>query len=554
MKLKFLTTFAAALIVLRAAALTPVQYVGDNFYSPTSSQQVMTNPFTIQPVFGSQVTVYGTTNLILGPVQTITPGTNGQVLFYLYPNSYVVTFPFINYSGIANIPDQTNVLNLATALNGVGTFTYTNNNNFLVYAAPGDTIGGTLAEKLTFSGGFVLITNYVGPDYILNLSLPTGLLFAPATNTVVTNFAAGLLLISNYFANAFNQLDGSANSIYPGTNNVVLGGTSNTLGSAWSTNETLIGGENNGLDGTIPDSTMIGGMLNHMTAYGRGSSILGGSNDVIDAYWCTVLGGSKNSINGGWNNTILGGYNNQIYYGATNSVGGGSGAAVGTPGSFVWSDSQGLTNQFGTTGANQFLVRVAGGVGINTNNPGTNSLAVFGNADATSISIGGTNLFTLFSTTGMSNALSILWAYNLNLASNLLYVTSGSNATFATAVSNQTYTLGQATTNNQNTVSNKLQTQILNVSNQVSTAQSKALTATLAATFASAGVGFNTPLMPDGNYSVVLTPQDSATAGALASGLSWWISTKTTSGFTLNVPYATNFNLNFECLVHENTQ
>jgi len=83
----------------------------------------------------------------------------------------------------------------------------------------------------------------------------------------------------------------------------------------------------------------------------------------------------------------------------------------------------------------------------------------------------------------------------------------------------------------------------------------KALTATVPATYSSIGIGFSTPLMPDGNYSVTLTPQDQATAEAPLNGIVWWVGSKNASGFTIYTTYATNaYNLNFECQVKENTQ
>jgi len=83
---------------------------------------------------------------------------------------------------------------------------------------------------------------------------------------------------------------------------------------------------------------------------------------------------------------------------------------------------------------------------------------------------------------------------------------------------------------------------------------SKAFSCTLPATYASIGIGFSTPLMPDGNFSVNLTPHDQNTANAYQAGLNWWVGLKNSSGFTIYADYATNFNLNFDCTVKENTQ
>jgi hypothetical protein len=52
-------------------------------------------------------------------------------------------------------------------------------------------------------------------------------------------------------------------------------------------------------------------------------------------------------------------------------------------GSFVWADYNPALDYFATTETNQFLIRALKGVGINTNNPGTNGLKVAGNIDST---------------------------------------------------------------------------------------------------------------------------------------------------------------------------
>ena len=159
------------------------------------------------------------------------------------------------------------------------------------------------------------------------------------------------------------------------------------------------------------------------------------------------------------------------------------------------------------------------------------------------------------SITNSSNGLSSLFSYNLYVVSNLLAGGINSNTLAITASSNS---LRSTIT----TTSNTLNTAVLNVSNFVagvsnlysSYGASKAFTATLPATYSSIGIGFSTPLMPDGNYSVSLFPQDANTADAILL-MQPYVSSKNNSGFTIYVLYATNaFNLNFECQVKENTQ
>lgn len=159
-----------------------------------------------------------------------------------------------------------------------------------------------------------------------------------------------------------------------------------------------------------------------------------------------------------------------------------------------------------------------------------------------------TNFLSQLTTT--SNGLSILWNYNLNTVSNGLQVQVTSNATAIVTASNALAARIIAT----NTA---LLSVIATTSNTfaASIGPAKAFSCSVPATYSSIGIGFNAPLMPDGNFSVVLLPQDQTTAEAPSQGLFWWVGSKTTSGFTIYVSYATNaYNLNFECLVKENTQ
>ena len=405
-----------------------------------------------------------------------------------------------------------------------------------------------------------------------------------ATNAVATNAAAQTLAVSNYFANSFNLIDGLGNVALPGTtatNNVMLGGQTNMV-AAYS-NQVLLGGDHNSL--AEPGSFIIGGENNFITWAGQNSGILGGSNNALIASSSVIVGGIYNNL--GWSsstkgtgNVILGGATNTIQ--RNNSIVGGTGAFANHDNVFIWSDSQGLTNTFTSTAANQYLIRAAGGVGINTNNPGSNAFAITGNLDATSMSMGGTNLFTLFSFTAATNALSQQWNYNLNVTSNGIAAQLGSNAIAITATSNSLVLqlgaattaitsssnalaaqivvnsnivgqLGADTTNNLITFSNQLYGDLTTVSNQI--VRSKAFSTYIPASYSSIGVAFATPLMPDGNYSVSLTPQDQTTAQALLAGMTWWVQEKNNSGFKIYVPFATNnFNLNFDCQVKENSQ
>ena len=211
--------------------------------------------------------------------------------------------------------------------------------------------------------------------------------------------------------------------------NVTVGAPSNLISGSTTRGATISGGRNNGISGN--DATISGGVNN--AADGSLSTIGGGTGNQSNATRSTVGGGSGNqadgsysSIGGGRNNltegiysTVGGGIDNRAtgsravvgggdenHAGGTRAtVGGGlenaaSGVAsvvpggidniadgttsfaagrratAGHDGAFVWSDSS--TNEFASSGNDQFLIRAGGGVGIGTDNP-TGALHVMGN-------------------------------------------------------------------------------------------------------------------------------------------------------------------------------
>ncbi len=386
-----------------------------------------------------------------------------------------------------------------------------------------------------------------------------------ASNNVLTNVTAQLVSQSNTFAAYTGALLGN-NPLSGSTNSGYFAGSSNSLANASAS--AIVGGQTNAVSNSL--AALIAGGVANSIAYSGGSVVDGGTADTItlspycaiiagnnnrisrsffsNTWSSAILAGSYNGISDGYGSVVLGGTSNEVghVYGFNGAYDGPfysfNSAALGVLANpihnnvFIWSDGYG--GLFRSTATNQFLIRASGGVGINTNNPGTNALAVRGNADFTSASLGGVNLLSLFSPTATSNGLSATWNYNLLSVSNALQaqVTVNSNAIL--------------------TASNALVSLVATTSNTfaVSIRPAKAFSAVLPATYASIGIGFSTPLMPDGNYSVSLFPQDAATAGALVE-MQPYVAAKNNSGFTLYVLYATNaFNLNFECQVRENTQ
>lgn len=150
------------------------------------------------------------------------------------------------------------------------------------------------------------------------------------------------------------------------------GGYSNSAGSE----STVGGGQGNSASGGR--STVAGGTSN--VASGSASTICGGSYNTASGFYGTVGGGSGNEAGGDY--SFAGGYHARV----RNPVQVGNGNTTGDEGTFIWADVSSY-GDFISTGPNQFLVRAAGGVGINTNTP-HESLTIGGNGSAIELGAG----------------------------------------------------------------------------------------------------------------------------------------------------------------------
>ena len=126
----------------------------------------------------------------------------------------------------------------------------------------------------------------------------------------------------------------------------ISGGALNTIGT--NSSATISGGYNNAA--LAISSTIGGGAANRIAATASYATISGGAVNTNSGNYATVVGGTMNTAAGDY------------------TLAAGRQAQANHAGSFVWADSQ--NTNFSTTANNQFLVRAAGGVGINTNNPG----------------------------------------------------------------------------------------------------------------------------------------------------------------------------------------
>lgn len=164
----------------------------------------------------------------------------------------------------------------------------------------------------------------------------------------------------------------------------ISGGGNSDIPNIVSSNFGTVGGGQENIAGAFV-STVGGGRDNF--ASGIGSTVGGGSNNIANGLVSTVGGGQSNIASGSVS-MVPGGWDCQA--GGESSLAAGrraivrdpatSGDTNGDEGTFVWADS---TNaDFTSTGANQFLIRAIGGVGIGTSSP-SNQLSVQGDADFT---------------------------------------------------------------------------------------------------------------------------------------------------------------------------
>lgn len=191
-----------------------------------------------------------------------------------------------------------------------------------------------------------------------NANTLTGTNFIGTTDDRPLDFRAGnarALRIEPTFIGEPNILLGvSGNAVGAGILGATIGGGGqnggpgpNRIDGSYST---VAGGSGNRILTSADYSVVGGGIQNVINSNANGSVIGGGeNNDVgLDGNYAVVPGGRNNAANA--NDTLAAGRN----------------ARANHPGSFVWADGQ--STFFGTSTSNQFLIRAAGGIGINTTN------------------------------------------------------------------------------------------------------------------------------------------------------------------------------------------
>ncbi len=193
----------------------------------------------------------------------------------------------------------------------------------------------------------------------------------------------------NQASSVFATVAGGGSNAANGQYAAVSGGYYNQANGTYAT---VGGGFDNGASG--PYATVSGGSVN--SASGSNAVVSGGYGNIAIGEQSTVGGGYYNQANGTYA-TVGGGYVNlatstaaTVAGGSFNRASGGYSFAAGRrakadhTGAYVWADA--TDADFASTANNQFLVRAAGGVGINTNAPNA-ALAVDGGNSVARIAV-----------------------------------------------------------------------------------------------------------------------------------------------------------------------
>jgi hypothetical protein len=176
---------------------------------------------------------------------------------------------------------------------------------------------------------------------------------------------------------------GNANLIQVNAQSATIGGGGANVISSNAAYATIAGGNMNLVQTNAGSAFIAGGYQNTNAGYGAAigggafnniqtnatySTIAGGvGNLIVSNAQYTVIGGGIYNTNSGDYATVPGGYLN--YAGADKTFAAGYRAKAIHQGSFVWADS--TDANFSSTANNTFIVRAAGGVGINKSNPTT---------------------------------------------------------------------------------------------------------------------------------------------------------------------------------------
>lgn len=265
----------------------------------------------------------------------------------------------------------------------------------------------TVNTNLTLNGSETIASNLYVTGFHTNL-----------TNVVI----GGTLTVTNLSTFGSNQAQITKTGHFisnPGqasiAANFVAGNELNTNG-AGAANTAIVGGaaNNAGNTGTVANSGILAGISSSIIGpgtVGSASIISGSSNQIRSVAVSTgvsnsvIIGGVSNTISGDAASTgyqgavIIGGISNVVN--KSHSVAIGQNNVVTNANTFSWNNNP--TN-FVSQVDGSFLINSTNGVGINTNNPGTNALNVHGGVKAYSFAGDGSQLTGLSGTTNANTA------------------------------------------------------------------------------------------------------------------------------------------------------
>jgi len=211
------------------------------------------------------------------------------------------------------------------------------------------------AYNSIIGGGYNnVISNVISGTYVNRSTIGGG-----EANTITNNGATVGGGNLNAAGGQEATIGGGISNIADGDRSTIGGGGGNNI-QITGTYAIVGGGRFNAASGYA--DTISGGNLNNASHYG--SSIGGGDGNYAIADRATIGGGYGN-LASGYGATIPGGLSNSATMSSTFAAG--QQAQANHQGTFVWADS--TNTLFASTGADQFLIRANGGVGINTNAP-----------------------------------------------------------------------------------------------------------------------------------------------------------------------------------------
>lgn len=306
-------------------------------------------------------------------------------------------------------------------------FASTSSNQFLIRASGGVGIGtnspaaaldvrgnikasgtGTFAAVVGNGSGLTEINgSSLAPGSVSSTQLAAG---AVAGDKIAASTITPSNLAVAAFSNTFWQVGGNAGAGTP-----ALGTLDNESMEIWAGGSRAARFEPWSDYGASSPNVILGASLNSVAPGAHGATIGGGGDDwlfyapqQVGADFGTIAGGAGNDVFGsgatigggvyhearGEYAVVPGGYRNQAL--GDFSFAAGCFAKAAHPGAFVWADTS--SSHFFSSGTNnQFVIRAANGVGINTNDTFGNALVVAGkttlNGELTVRDAGGKSAF-----------------------------------------------------------------------------------------------------------------------------------------------------------------